>query len=1184
MQENKDDLFGDIKKDIESNTLPPNLAKLYSHYTKVSMNDTGLKGWRGETEFNNRLEDAIVLIDAGLYEKEMGNNSCNHMFKRAGEILEWLSHPLLNKLDKPLNILSAACYQLAGYPALALGLINKTESRKTNFSSKILILLLKSNFSQLQLEINKYWESKTTNIKQGDYISDFNQWVIDETVRSLGIVCAYMRWGDTSRLGKAILKVLNISKLMLDGRDPYSWLVAKLTSEVLKEYLTTSLNKQIDILYKESSDRGKEAFNRYLKFNFLAGKSLAWKSQIQGIERLNTQNSFALCTPTGSGKTTIAELAIIQSLFNFKNKGEELINVFTDIYPIALYLVPSRALATEVESKLSKVLTNIGATNIKVTGLYGGTDWGPTDAWITTDDPTVLICTFEKAEALIRFLGPLFLHRLSLVIIDEAHSVQFDGKYKSLVTADNRGLRLESLASRLITNLEDGKIIALSAVAEKGSHALSNWITGSEVGKPEVNDYRSTRQLVGKLNWNINGKFEIQYNLLNNYDLKFSDDISDNNYPFIQNPFEPFPIEFKNLPKKYTNETFGKRQRPYLFWAAIQKAKPDKLGNQHSVLVSITQFIDGYADDFVHFFEKILIKNKITPPSIFVYPIDEKKQELWNKCLQACEDYFGVNSNEYKLLLKGIAVHHGNMPGKLARLLLEVIEKKIVYLALATSTLSEGVNLPFETVIIPIVTREKESISLSEFKNLIGRAGRPGSSTEGTSLVMLEGNPSDWSAQNATDQYEKLITLLEIKSRDENKNTSKVSSPLAELINYIFEKWSELTGSKNLIDFEKWLEDTMPTFGKESEESLDSLDGLLISSIVEYEVNFSNLNVNREVIEDHLRKVWQNTYSYYVQTNSEWMEKAFLLRGGTLYEKIYPDATFRNRLYSTSISPRFAKELLSSYQEIIEFLMSGNNYANWTQKEKFEFICNVVRKITSLTKFKIKDSIGKGKNTRSWEEILHWWLDSKNAKVHPEKKEIAKWIKFIKKNFEYLFNWGLGSIISLRSDEIFGTLKKSNLQDWEKTGLPWIIFWIKELIVWGTLDPVAAHILSHGIEDTRVRSEEKAKEYYLLKKDYPDELLNASEIRKWIKSFDSKSTPKEKFLKEIKVTVIRKFKSEREWHVLPAIRENRIAWLDSAGYEMAISEIPVGWKDEYSMTKDFILNIKKEKIIIKEYI
>ena len=44
-------------------------------------------------------------------------------------------------------------------------------------------------------------------------------------------------------------------------------------------------------------------------------RSVIWPSQSLGLSRLMEDESFALCTPTGSGKTTVAEVALLQSLF-----------------------------------------------------------------------------------------------------------------------------------------------------------------------------------------------------------------------------------------------------------------------------------------------------------------------------------------------------------------------------------------------------------------------------------------------------------------------------------------------------------------------------------------------------------------------------------------------------------------------------------------------------------------------------------------------------------------------------------------------------------------------------------------------------------------------------------------------------------------------------------------------------
>ena len=126
-------------------------------------------------------------------------------------------------------------------------------------------------------------------------------------------------------------------------------------------------------------------------------------------------------------------------------------------------------------------------------------------------------------------------------------------------------------------------------------------------------------------------------------------------------------------------------------------------------------------------------------PYYFENP-DHATQEgrlLWQRCLLACADYFGKTSYEYRLLQHGIVLHHGRMPGLLARLLVSIVEQQLVFVVVATSTLSEGVNLPFETILIPTLRREQGSMTPQEFANLAGRAGRPGWSAEGRTLVLL---------------------------------------------------------------------------------------------------------------------------------------------------------------------------------------------------------------------------------------------------------------------------------------------------------------------------------------------------------------------------------------------------------------------------------------------------------------
>jgi hypothetical protein len=81
-----------------------------------------------------------------------------------------------------------------------------------------------------------------------------------------------------------------------------------------------------------------------------------------------------LCTPTGSGKTTVATHAVVQDLF--ADPYDDPLGL-AGIGPgnLVLYLVPSRALAAEIEGRSAQDLKGIAAEPVVVTGLYGGVDW-----------------------------------------------------------------------------------------------------------------------------------------------------------------------------------------------------------------------------------------------------------------------------------------------------------------------------------------------------------------------------------------------------------------------------------------------------------------------------------------------------------------------------------------------------------------------------------------------------------------------------------------------------------------------------------------------------------------------------------------------------------------------------------------------------------------------------------------
>jgi hypothetical protein len=1200
LKNNSRKIAQEIRQNLAERGLPPDFAKLYSQHTRLTYDQQGLLSWR-EEEMWQRLHDAIRLISAGLLEKEQGIESWSNSLRRAGELLEWLSHSQLNPDDLPLTLLSSAAYQLAGYPARAMGLLNAHEL--TNNRSRILHYFLKADFRSLQQSLVDFWSTSSfepsifplpwhDQIALSERVQD---WIAAETASSIGVICSFIRWGDETRILLAIQKLSAIADLLLHGTDPYSWLLAKLCAEIIQLYYETSTRMSLATLINEISDPGKKAIEVYLRYSYLSTKSLTWRSQKKGIDHLHLPVSFALCTPTGSGKTTVAEIAILQSLYREDQQSTEQASEASmdpQRQPIALYLVPSKALATEVERKLTKVLSQLRNEKVIVTGLYGGNDWGPTDAWLTSEERIVLICTYEKAEALMRFLGSLFLNRVSLIVIDEAHNIQYDGILATLVTGESRSLRLESLCVRLLAHTENTKcrILALSAVAVGIETLIANWITGTLDSAPVQTDYRSTRQLIGTLECSPTGKTEIKYDLLDNSNLKFQvDGRSDS--PFIPNPFPICPI-----PKDWQYEGPDKRIRPHLLWAALHLARPDINGQPHAVLIFAIQNIGWYADDFLKFLKTEWMPSDI--PDFFVIPTDRKKLELWQICLSSCEDYFTKDSREYELLERGIVLHHGKMPGLLARLLIQLIDEKIANIVIATSTLSEGVNLPFETVLIPSLLRSQKLIKTRDFRNLVGRAGRPGYGTEGRSLILLPAKIAEDPQSKEINAAHKRYTDLIRATTTGNITTleNKPQSPLAELLMKIYQAWRDISGSNSPDDFFDWLEQTTPIQDRvenkentslvEAINAVDSLDAILLATIVEIE-QIEQVESDLTVLEENLQKIWQKTFARFAHERQSSLNKIFVKRGLALKSTIYPSKQRRRQLYRTSLPPADGDLLIQAYEQLLPYLHTGEGYANWKPEQQYQYIETIVGCIGELPHFIFAKKAGK--RNVVWQDILKWWLSPTLVITKPKRDQISDWHSYVSQNFTYRFNWGLGSLISLAMDAAFdGKVYTPTLRDWPLSKLPWVIFWLKELITWGTLEPIAAYLLSRQIEKTRPNAEAKAQEYYRVYKNSDigwNELLNATRIRQWVDGlaeFDQNQRVN-RWFHRIQVELLRDFSTAapKLWRVLPVMNNDKCRWFDPAGFPLAISHKIEDWSQEQLHEYDFWLN-PEERVVTSE--
>ncbi|WP_263831686.1 DEAD/DEAH box helicase [Sulfurospirillum oryzae] len=138
----------------------------------------------------------------------------------------------------------------------------------------------------------------------------------------------------------------------------------------------------------------------------------------------------------------------------------------------------------------------------------------------------------------------------------------------------------------------------------------------------------------------------------------------------------------------------------------------------HTVLVFVSK-ASIYNGTYLENFEKYI--------NTFPEIINEHAVEIINTIAHLLgADENGHNSKLVSLLQRGVVIHHGSVPLEVRFLVEDFIRNGYAKICFATSTLAQGVNMPFDIVWLEsnrLIGENEQDRSLA-FKNLIGRAGR----------------------------------------------------------------------------------------------------------------------------------------------------------------------------------------------------------------------------------------------------------------------------------------------------------------------------------------------------------------------------------------------------------------------------------------------------------------------------
>jgi helicase len=126
----------------------------------------------------------------------------------------------------------------------------------------------------------------------------------------------------------------------------------------------------------------------------------------------------------------------------------------------------------------------------------------------------------------------------------------------------------------------------------------------------------------------------------------------------------------------------------------------------------------------------------------------EKLKEVYEKIMFS-EEFTEVSKKLANCVLKGSAFHHAGLPHSHRTTIEDAFREGVIKILCATPTLAAGVNLPARTVIINSLSRyhsewgQSEEISILEYKQLCGRAGRPKYDDIGYAITILRSGDTE---------------------------------------------------------------------------------------------------------------------------------------------------------------------------------------------------------------------------------------------------------------------------------------------------------------------------------------------------------------------------------------------------------------------------------------------------------
>lgn len=709
-----------------------------------------------------------ALLGLGLRLRELGGSDtqARTAFEQAATALEAViakGNP--NEADRDFHfVMAASSYHLAHLSARAYSLL-AIVAADTNFAptERALTLLMRRDFRALRtsvLDFRASGEGSDTEIAArmrvkldavgeginlaGDgediLFEGLDKALTDTFMAGMSLFLLALERGEPGILDQALMRLRTNLAVCSEMNMLPQWWVNRVAIHLLSDLWSSTFHVRVPLL-----PTGGEAVDwpalRAMFIALLQSRSRAevdlWPSQIEAANRaVDQSDDLVVSLPTSAGKTRIAELCILRCLAGGKR---------------VVFITPLRALSAQTEANLQRTFGPLGKT---ISALYGsiGVSGFDEDAIGERD---IVVATPEKLDFALRN-NPALLDDVGLLVFDEGH----------MIGLNEREVRYEVQIQRLLRrpDAHQRRIVCLSAILPDGDQLddFAGWLRRDHPGGLIKNNWRPTRLRFGEVVWTSPTA---------RLNLHVGDE-----RPWVQRFLTGAAPPNWVAPKRRRARLFPDDQRELCLataWRLIED------GQTVLIFCPERRSVEPFADVIVDLYERGALHSLLqTDPAVL------------NTAVALGEEWLGPESAILKCLRIGVALHHGALPTAYRKEVERLLRDNVLKVTISSPTLAQGLNLSATAVVMHSLHRHGERIEVSEFKNVIGRAGRAYVDVEGLVLFPMfdeiarkrrnwEALTTDLGAREMESGLVRLVTALLIRMH------SRIGGDLNQLIEYV---------------------------------------------------------------------------------------------------------------------------------------------------------------------------------------------------------------------------------------------------------------------------------------------------------------------------------------------------------------------------------------------------------------